>query len=77
MNNCIYCGDYFSSKGQYCSLLCRDLSHGKYKKFRLKCRKLDDMFCECLACKKAFFIQNVVFKVKEQHEQWLLAKELI
>lgn len=51
---------------------------GKYDNIEvLKCKDKDNYFCECRACLKAIFMEQVVNKLKQQHELWILAREII
>lgn len=78
MKNCIYCGDFHNLKGNYCSRTCSDIASGKYNNTKIpKCKDLDNYYCECKACLKAIFIEEVINKIKDDHKLWIMAREII
>ena len=79
MGNCDYCGDFYNleGKGKFCGITCCDLSRGRYLKTPIiKCKDVDNYYCECRACKRALFYKDI-YDIKEQHNQWLLVREMI
>lgn len=78
MKNCIYCGDFYNLKGDYCSKICYEIASGKYNNIKIrKCKDKDNHYCECRACLKAIFVQDVINKIKGEHELWINAREII
>lgn len=78
MKNCIYCGDFHNLKGDYCSKTCYNIAIGKYNNTKLpKCKEPDNYYCECRACLKAIFMEEVINKIRYEHELWINAREII
>jgi len=78
MYNCDYCGDFHNRYEKHCSQTCYELAHGKYDNPKiLYCKDPDDYYCECRACLRAIFLQEFIIPIKEQHEQWLLIREML